>query len=297
MMKIVEYINKIFGIENNTTATILISLFTFLFSYILVWLGQLYIAYRERKTIRIVFEEAINKMISQMKNQSKNYSKNSENLVFKNEIGFDFKIGPLFPLNTFENIGYSKLIDIYILRGILFAPMKRAIRKKRAKAINKLWEVITSIHFWNNLAIQNTSKFLDDYNKYNDSRNEAVEGYNQLYLEMYDSLNLGQLTIIEEEYFKKVNLIRDQWIKKTNYIRPDIINEFLIQPLRFLNLNNEQIKYANQMNFWLLKADLEFNNQSNILLFNKNQYLHYSIIYKNYSRLAEKCVMILKRQC
>lgn len=297
MQEIVQYINETFGIDNNTTAPILITLVTFILSYIIVWLGQLYKDYKEAAKIRAVFEVAVNRLIVQMKNQSKVFTATSNNLVFKNDMGFSFGRVQLLPINTFENVGYTKTIEIYILRVRFVNPFNRRRRTKRAKAINKLWEVIHSVNYWHEKAINDTIIFQDTYNKYNDRRNDAVEEHNKFFLEMLDSVMHKQLTPDMSDYIEKVVQIREAWEKLVEKTQPDILNEYFIQSLRRLNREQVNNPFARGMSPYLLRADHEFTNQNNVLEFYRKQYQDYSIIFRNYSRIADKCIRMLKDPC
>jgi hypothetical protein len=297
MNRIVQYINDMFGIENETSAPILITLLTFLLSYTLIWFGQIYKNYKETKKLRTVFDVAVSRLIEQMKNQSKNFSLTSENLIFKNDLGFSFRRVQLFPINTFENIGYSKTIDIYILRHPLSNPFRRAKRTKKAKAINKLWEIIHSAQYWHEKAISDTAIFLESYNKFNDRRNDAMEEHNKFFLDMLDQVNGKQLPHEIASYIEQAVQIRESWIKQDERTRADVINGKLIQPLRELNRKHQANPFANHMNFTLLRADHEYTNQNNVLKFYQKQYQDYGIIFKNYSRIADICLKIMKGYC
>jgi hypothetical protein len=297
MKEIIQYINEMFGIDNETAAPILITLLTFLLSYIIVGIGQSYKKYKDAKNIRSVFEAAVSRLIQQMKNQSKNFTITSEKLVFKNDMGFSFRRVQLFPINTFENIGYSKTVEIYILRKLIENPFRKKRRTKKSKALNKLWEVLHSTSYWHDKAVNDTSIFLENYNKFNDRRNDAVEEHNKFFLQMLDAVYQNQITPELEAYIEKAVQIRETWIKQSERTQPDILNDYLIQPLRALNRSTPDNPIANQMNFSLLRADHEFTNQKNVLLFYQKQYADYSVIFRNYSRIADRCLKIIKGYC
>jgi hypothetical protein len=297
MKEIIQYINETFGIDNETSAPIIITLLTFLLSYILVGLGQSFKKYRDAKNISNVFEAAVIGLIQQMNNQSKNFTITSENLVFKNDLGFSFRRVQLFPINTFENIGYSKTVEIYILRKWFVNFFRKSKRTNKSKALNKLWEVLHSATYWHEKAVKDTSIFLESYNNFNDRRNDAVEEHNKFFLEMIDSVSQKQIPLELVDYIEKAVQIRQTWVNQTKRTQPDILNDYLIQPLRALNRSVPNNPIANQMNFTLLRADHEFTNQKNVLIFYQKQYADYSTIFRNYSRIAERCLKIVKGNC
>lgn len=297
MKEIIQYINEVFGIDNETAAPIIITLLTFIFSYVLVGLGQSFRKYKDAKNIRSVFEASVSRLIQQMNNQSKNFNTTAENLIFKNDMGFSFRRVQLFPINTFENIGYSKTVEIYILRKMLINPFRKSRRTMKSKALNKLWEVLHSTNYWHDKAVNDTSIFLESYNKFNDRRNDAVEEHNKFFLEMLDAVYQKQIPPELADYIEKAVQIREKWNKLTERTQPDILNDHLIQPLRDLNRSVPNNQLANQMNFSLLRADHEFTNQKNVLMFYQKQYIDYSIIFRNYSRIADRCLKIIKGYC
>jgi hypothetical protein len=292
MGNILDKINGILGISNQTSAPIIITLSTFFLSLLLGKIGNIYKQHKQRKIYRQVFVTALTRLIEQTKNQSKQFKKTSDNLVFKNDIGFAFGRVQLLPINTFESIGYKQSIESFLLVWRNSFTTKEQ-RELKTKSINRMWEAIHSIHFWHQKSIDDTNVFLDKYNLFNERRNNAIEDHNKYFLTMLE-LYKNKPGTPEYIYIEKAVKIREKFVKLEDKTRPDIINDNLIQPLRKLNTENQGLEIADKMNFDLLLADHEYTNQKNTIEFYRKVYSDRYYAFRNFSRTMEKSIKILK---
>lgn len=292
MKEVVQFINQIFGVSNETSASIVITLLTFTLSLFLAKIGIIIQRVVDRAVYRRVILQAANRFNKQIQKQALEFVKASEGLVFKNDIGFKVGRVQLFSIETFESIGYKKAVESHLL-GIENFIFNRYLKSIKTKALDKIWESILSVNYWHNKFVSDTNIFLEKYNLYNENRNNAIESYNNKFLLCVNEYQEKNQTR-EYEYLLQISTVRFNWTKLEDNNRADICHENLVLPTRKICEKYSDLKIAIEINIDLLRATHEFVNQRNTIDFNKQLFLSYSVNFKNYSRTISKCIQILK---
>lgn len=293
MKELVKLTNDFLGITNEISAPIIITLITFFISLSLTNIGLIFKRYRDRRIYRRVIKNAALRLNKQIIKQSQEFKKSSDNISFKNDVGFKFGRVQLLSIETFESIGYKKAVESYLIGAENLSLPYFNKDTIKTKALDKLWESILSIHYWHDKFISDTNIFLEKYNQYNESRNNAIDQYNQIYLRSVNEANENHVR--ELEYLRKITEIRKDWVGLVDNNRADICHEQLVIPIRKISENYSDLKIAIEINLVLLRASHEYTNQSNTVDFNKKLFLNYSINFRNYSRIISKCIQILDR--
>lgn len=290
MTNLQAYLEKSYGIDPNTSATIFITLFIFLVGIVIQQSLSFFGKYMQRRKTRKIFKISLKGFISQVEKQSKEYNKTAQSLSFDKENKFEFKRATIATLSILNDIGYQQTYEAFFFGLENFFKFKVDLK---LKAFNKIWDSIKSVEFWHDNSFGEVTQFMDKYNNFNEKRNNATENHRKF----FEDIMLSHIGQKDPErigiYLQAAQRIHTQWQNYPNRTRPNIIHKQLIVRLRILNKKNQDINIANRMNDDLLEASLWFQNQNSLLKAHRNQFVIYSRIFRMYYRLCKKANEIL----
>lgn len=292
----IDAINNIFGIKNEISVPILISLIVFItgsFGRIAV---NSYINYSSRHQIRISFRNIIN----EIKIKSKTKSEHVNQFINSINIGYDGNWKLKFTRITYLELAFNQDFNaIYYSFLILFKFRQK--RKLRQKAFNRVWALLESLKFNENRIIKDFEDFANTFSRYETSYYKNLEELrqeNEKLMHPYIGKKLLK-SDFTEDFFNYI-IARDKIFKFWQDIDEKkrrqrmIVFENLVNPLYQLNLKNQQIELTLKQNTILLAIIHEYEQMTNYLSVNKQIFYNHFIIYKTSDRLLRKCYELLK---
>lgn len=289
-MKIQSYIESIFGVDSNTSATIIITLLVFLIGIIVQRFFLLLNMYFERRKIRKFIKISFAEFEAQVRKQSKEYEKSAETFTFDKETNFEFKRATISTLSSLNSIGYIRTYEAF------FNGFENIIKCRlglKLKAFNKLYDSVKSVEFWHEKSFNESSGFIDKYNSFNERRNSALDKHRRFLDPIMFSIKGKDIPIDIVKYLQKVDQYHFDWQKLKDRTRPNIIHEQLVEKLLNLNRENQDIEIAVRMNDNLLVASIEFQNQKSLLKAQKEQLQSYARSFRQYYRLCKEVGKII----
>ncbi|WP_321286684.1 hypothetical protein [uncultured Sunxiuqinia sp.] len=246
----IETINNIFGIDNEISAPILISLIVFIIGSFGRLAVNSFINYSTRHQIRISFRNIINEIILKSRTKSKHVNE------FRNSLKIDLNDNWTL---KFTRITYLQLAfkqDFNSMYNSFIALFKfRLKRKLRQKAFNKVWSILETLQFTENRIIKDFEHFATTFNKYETSYYKNLEELRQENDELMHPFigrkilksdfpeNVFNYLIERDKIFKRWQDI-DEKMRRQRFI----VYENLVNPLYQLNLKNQQIDLSLKQN-------------------------------------------------
>lgn len=286
MKELQEYLHCNFGIDANTSSSILITLFVFVAGLFTSELLKLISRLRGRRTQREVISSFINHSITQTKKQVRSYEKIA--LEFSWSGNKHISLGRTI-LNKVD-FNYKMVFDSYFI-GLENISLNR---KQKSKALNRLWEAINSLEYWHNISFTDVDNFVKKYSEYNIKRSEALDEHRRLIESVLTSVNGTSLPIQLGRYIQEIDNIHVTWQGIENRTRPDILQSVLINPLLEHNRANPDIQIARRSSDLLLAATFQFENLESLLTTYKEQFNNYARIFRYNYRTLEKALNLLK---
>lgn len=291
-----ETINSLFGIKNEISAPILISLIVFLIGSLGRIAVNRLINYSSRHQKRISFRNIIN----QIEIKSSKKSKHVKQFINSLKIGYDDNWTLEFTRITYLELAFMQDFNaIYNSFNILFK--FRLNRKLRIKAFNRVWAILESLKFNENRIIKDFESFANTFSKYETSyysNLEELRQENEKLMQPYIGKKLLQSDFPENifNYIIERDKIFKSWqdIDEKKRRQRLIIFENLVNPLYQLNLKNQQIEFILNQNTILLAIIHEFEQMTNYLSVNTQIFHNHFMIYKMSNRLLRKCYELLE---
>lgn len=285
MQEIIDYF-KGFGVDANTTATILITLFTFSIGLLVTWIAGRIKSFKERqsykKSLLLILQDFSKTCDKQTKVVALSLEKAGLN------VGNDFIINYI-PIGTLD---YLNKIDFTVFLKN-FEPT--FYKKKYSKAVSKLFSLIAQIKVQND-SIAGFSKMLfEEYKKHERQFYDNVDKLRQVHDEL--GINFNGKPIIPntdgelvQGYFK----IFGDWMK--NGGKTDFESEQKEIVLKVLEINKgfQNIPLILQTNDIALKADLAYINIVKIDGILKNKFKDFIHFHRRANKLTNVIIEILK---
>lgn len=278
-------LNNWFGIDNNTSATILITVIIFVIGLSFTEVLKSLNAIIQRKRIRNMCKINFKDLELGIKKQEKAYLKYIESLTFSNRRGFNFSEVEITPIVALQEIGFTKIYESYFT-GIenIF------INKNKLRAFKKLWSIIVVIPIWQEKIKSYSNQQLANYNEWNDKRNLSLRKFNKLcdaFIFDKEIDNSPDLELIN--FVNKIIQIRHEYTLQGDITNPETVENFWVQPMLKLNRVENQNPIVHELIDFLLTASHEYKNMVQILEIGKKQTF---IFYLNFKCKAKQINII-----
>lgn len=289
MRTIIDFINNLFNIQNETSAPIIITLIVFILGYILTGIVNIIKSYFTRRSVRRLFSDLLLEIARTAMKQA-DYFKDFENRLSIENQDF-FKLNKT-PINHLDNI--SKL-SINTFHEAYFTGFENICKGKiKQRAFNKTWIHISSLTFWEQRIPNEIKEFITKFNFYEDKRNEELENWRKISDQLIYTVQQQGVEGRLREYFSKYDKIVYGWQvagQNTHYF---VVQKDLIEPLRALNREYKELPFVLTLTNPLLGVTAYYDNLVRLLLANQKAYHSYYQSYRNAARLFSKAAKILR---
>lgn len=284
MQKVIDYFKSL-GVDANTTATILITIFTFSVGLFATWFAGQIKVYKEKRSYKKSILLILKDFSKGCEKQTKVVAASLEKAGLKT--GNDFNISYI-PIGTLD---YLSKIDFTVFLKH-FEPI--FYKKNYSKAASKLFSLIAQIKVQNDTIAGFSKMLFEDYRKHEKKFYVNVDKLRQIHDELVVSLNGKQLPPNDGELIQGYFRIFGDWQKAGE--KTDIISEQNEIVLRTLEINKkfQNLPLILKTNDIALKADIAYINIEKIegLLNDKFQdFIHF---HKRAYKLTNVIVRILE---
>jgi len=285
MKRIIENLTS-WGIDKNTSATIVITIFIFAAGLLFTWLAGQIKKYKEKRSYKKSLLLILKHFGQDCDKQSKvvRESLQSAGLVTGND--FIIKFIPIGTLDYLNRLDFNIFLQNF--EPFLF-------KKNYSSAVSKLFELIAQSKVQNESSIDFLKTFSAEYKKHERLFYENVNGLRKVHDELGVHLNGKTM-----EKDKGGDLIQGyfhvfgEWQK--DGAKTDIISEYKEIVLKVLELNrkHQNIPLTLQTNELALQADVAYQNVEKIDNALLKKFNEFSRFHRRASKLVEVIIKILK---
>jgi hypothetical protein len=290
-----EWLNNFFGIKNEISVPIIISLIVFIVGGIAQLLSKIIVISISRKRTRETFYTLLKKTIKDITFKEKKLFEfyPDLNIQFKGNWLLKYKI--LGYLNNLFSLDFKETYFAFKKKPSLFFWKY----KKRDDAFHIIWECLNNLKFLEERIESNLSNFQNTFNgfhiEYNSSLNEFVK-YNNESNTSYNGIKETEENFRDIDYlFKKQSI----WQKWFDLGEPDRIGYFstynnIVLPILELNKEYSDIDLTRRSNSLLVKCLHLYAEMENCLNTNRTKFKGFYFQYKYARRKMEVCLKRLK---
>lgn len=295
-MNILEFINKLFGIENETSAPILITLLVFITGGIIGFIYNRIKSYRQRKDLREIFRVMINEIIKDCRIKERQTNKFYPTLTNEHKGHWSLSFTRINYLNTVFELEFHQVFQGFE-SYINWSGINKRLKKE---AFHKIYSNLDNIRYFEEFIKPDIEKFITNFNshhvKYKDSIsyfNEMIDGL-RFDLQSYLPLIAGRSAI--DDYAIETEQIWQKWlaIDEKERVHYKTTYDMLIEPTLALNRKPFGLQFTLEMNKHLMECKTQIIEMENILKRGYLTFKNHSFNYRSTRRILQKCMEILK---
>lgn len=291
ILKLVDYLHRTFGAGRDTTANILITLFTFSLGILITILFKLIEGIIERRKYRKLLKINLKGLIKEMLRQANAYDKFSKALVFESDSVPTFRTVSISCASIFNQIGYKNFYSAFF-NGIENIRYKK--RTPKQIAFNNLWSAIEFLKLFHESSFNEFEMFVKNEKEANELRNQCI-------LKAYELANTLRNTFHNNPVPSNLDLYRNElekifidYQRQTDTTNPKIVNNLFIHPIFELNARNMNlvlpIDYQSKLNTpifnsILMECLIRYENQKNLV---EATHLYFENLNENFQSHLQK---------
>ena len=292
----IEFLNNTFGIKNEISVPILISLIVFISGGIIRFIIKAIIDYFSRLQIRNSYRNILKEIVQKCKLKAKHTELFYPTLNMAHNDDWPLKFTRIAYLELAFQQNFNSIFNSF---RILYK--FRCKKKLRQKAFNKTWSVLEMLKFYENRILVDFENLVQKFTKHETAYYSHLEELRKQHDEFFQPFSGEKINIVdfpekEFDYIKEQNKIWAGWQSTDEVTRRFKSKIFirLVKPLYELNLKNQSIALTIKQNNILLAAIYEYEEMTKILTVNQRIFYGYFFNYKSSWKILEKCLKIIE---
>lgn len=208
MKEIIDCIKDTFGIDNNTTATILITISVFLIGLIFQALYHIIVNIIKRSRYRSMFIHLLEEISKSSYKQGEFFKDFAKTLDIKYVGHFNLNTATLSYLSTYEKL------DFEILYSAFFHGIENLFSRRKLKAFAKAHTALSKTVGIENKYPEDLKNFITKFNGYEDKWNDSIEmvrqGFEGIFAQIKQTPQIVQNSL-EARFFTEMDKIIYGW--------------------------------------------------------------------------------------
>jgi hypothetical protein len=291
-----RFIEKFFNISHDASATLIITLATFVLGYLITAVVFLISKYFERRSNRKIFINNLRSLNKSIKRQQRAFIETIKTLNMANNAFWQNSKVDFYQISVCEEMSYKENFKSFFL-GLENQCSFCISRELKRKAYNKVWENLNNIKFWSNHAFNEFYPMLNKFNQHGNNRNNAINQLRQMWEQLFQSVSTEPSRFTPEQlaYLKKLYLIiaAFQKIKNDKRVMPFTTQRSLILPIRILNRKHSTIPNVRELNDKALEASNHYHEMEVLVRHARFQFREYYRAFRVIQKTNEMIIRIL----
>jgi len=293
MQKIVE---KFFDISHDASASLIITLGTFILGYLITGLVFLISKYFERKSNRKIFIENLKNLSKSLKRQERAFIDTIKSFDIVKNTPWQYSKVDFFQVSVFKEMSYKENFRSFFL-GFENQISICISKDLKRRAYNKTWENLNNLQFWSDRAFNDFYPILEKYNQQGDKRNIALNQLRQMWEQLFyiGKTDPTKFTAEQFEYVKALDTLIGvfQKIPTNQRVTPFRTHRSLILPIRILNKKYQLLPFVRELNDRAMEVSTHYREMELLLRHTRIQYQEYLYTIRTIQRTNKMIIKIL----
>lgn len=291
-----KFIEKFFNISHDASATVIITLITFVLGYVITAIVFLISKYFERMSNRKIFLDNLKSLNKSIKRQQRAFSDTIKTFEMVSGTFWQYSKVDFYQISVFKEMSYKENFKVFFLGLENYCS---CINKKlKRKAYNKVWENLNNVSFWSDRALNDFNPMLDKYNEHGNKRNSTITQLRQMWEHLFQICKTQPSSFSQQEieYLKKLDAIIGayQKIPTTQRTTPFRTQRSLILPIRFLNRKYQTLPFMREINDKAVEISNHYYDMEILLRHARAQYKEYNNTFHAIQKTNELIIKILE---
>jgi hypothetical protein len=291
----IEWINNTFGIKNDVSIPILISLIVFivggLASYVLHKIREFSSRIRTRK----IFYSLLEEVIINLKVKEKHTYNFYPEIKTDHEGGWYLPYTTISFLETFFELDFN---DIYFSFRKKFY-WRFCSKKISYTAFNRIWSILRNLRFFEQKLERDLQKMISRFDSFHKEYGIKLEEYRKYHDDLSRKTKGVEIPKSEKKLYDYLIALDKIWLewqkldekKRTSFF---ITYNQLVKPVLELNRKNSDLQITQESSNLLLACEFQYIEMENTLNTYQKIFKQYYQTYRQARILLKKCLEIIK---
>lgn len=282
----------LFGIDDNTAATIIITLSIFILGYVVNGVNNLIVAYIRRRNYRRIFSDIMETVAREIGRQSEMFLTSAASFNIENSGDYIVKTITITHMDNIDKLDFK---DVY---NAHFTGVENLFVGLKLKAFNKTYNNISLVKGIEDKLAQRVNFFNGKLDEYQSKWDEHLGLLRQLLDNIVVEQNGQQLPREVADYFEGMDRIVRAWQLLPNRLEYSIMKRQFIDRLLNHNREHQALRFQGnpilQMNTLLLNVAHDYENLAKTLQVYSDEFTHNYYLYRVSHRVINKAIKFLK---
>lgn len=294
-MDVLKSINDLFGIENEVSAPILITLLVFITGGLITFIYNRIKSYQKRKDIRDIFRVMVIEIIKDCEIREQNTKIFYEKFTTEHIGNWSLSISRINYLNTLFELDFNEVFQSFE-SNINSSFCGKKIKKI---AFHKIYANLDNLRYLEGFIKSDMQDFISDFNRHHNKYKESISKFSDmvdvLRFDFQHSLPLIQGRSVEEDYMIETEQIWQKWLAIDNNKRVHFKSTYdnLIEPTLTLNRKPHGLSFTLEMNKHLMECKTQYIEMDSILERGYLTFKNHNFNYRASRRILTKCMDVL----
>jgi hypothetical protein len=291
-MDVQKLFHQLFNVDDNTSATIIITLLVFLLGYLANALVKDIEKYKQRKANRIILLKTLQSLIVSLKKRREGAAEQIPHFTMENLSRVAAVRIQFFQMSILQSMGFKTAFEsfFYGVENMVIFPKKRRLK---SKAFIKLWENMSNIDFWEGEMHRMLEPGLVEINRINELLAKPLELLRIQYTELFYKFPTGVFNDAEKSFIQQLHIIQTKWNEIPKGYQVYISNTFLVKPIKTLCDKYEGLSIARELRNIVMDADYYYGNLEVVVENLHLTFVSYQYSLSYFSRSTKAIIRIL----
>jgi hypothetical protein len=282
MKEIIQYIVVNFGVDSNTSSSIIITLFVFLLSQILIGLSKFVRRLREKNEYKKSMLFVIKDFARTCEKQYSVTLKSVKSISSTSEINISFSTIALNSIDFLNNLDLN----------IFFQNFNKVWKPRLySKSVSKLFSIINQIKVLNDNESDVFYKYMENYTRYQDSYNENIIKLREIRDELGLKYNGQPVVNRHLEFVVHYNYIFETWVANGQTLNYKSTYANIVLNIVELNKAFQDVPIILDINKYVTNCRRAYNNMINQERILESNFLHFAYSHRSAFKVINKIII------
>lgn len=288
----IERINDIFGIENDVSVPIIISLIVFITGGIIGYIFQKIREYQHRIRLRKTFLLLVDQTATNLKSKEKHTRNFYPTLKVEHNGSWSLTNSPISYLDTFFELDFTEVYSAF--RKKFFWSCSN--RELKEKAFHKVWAILRNLKFVESQIEPNLNAMVSKFSEYHNLYNSSINKYRKFFDDVMRDTDGKEIPKKLAQFLMAQDKLWHKWEQQdeTERVKYFVTYNQIVKPVIQLVKDNSDLPITKEIDVALLDCAHQFIQMDTLLKNYHEQFYVHHIAYRASRRSLKKTLKILK---
>lgn len=243
----IEWINKFFGIKNEISVPMLVSLVVVISSGIGTFFLATIRGYFKRRNIRKRFRSLLQQLVENLKIKEKNTLDFSKTITIEHQGGWRYGHKPIGYLEILYLIDFNEIHNAFY-RRFIWRPFKLS---EQEIAFHRIWDILGNLKFLDGQLDTELNNLSQNFGRFHDDYRTALSNYQEFHQNLMHEIIPKPKPTNNPDLVSYVDAQEEIWLKwgeidENTRIASHITYSYIVEPIFKLNQKFPAVDYSNQ---------------------------------------------------